>query len=107
MKKIAMGVLGAFLMAGMLPVVAQDDGARPAPKMIQIYREMVKPGRGPAHEKVEAGWPRAYKSSKNSAHYLAMTSVTGPNEAWFVSGYDSYEAMEKQSKAEESDAALS
>jgi hypothetical protein len=107
MRKVAMGVLGAFLMAGVLPAVAQDDGARPAPKLIQIYREMVKPGRGAAHAKLEAGWPKAYKASKNSAHYLAMTSITGPNEAWFVSGYDSYEAMEKQTKAEESDTALS
>jgi hypothetical protein len=107
MRRVAMGVLGAFLMAGVLPLVAQDDGARPAPKMLQIYREMVKPGRGAAHEKLEAGWPKAYKNSKNSAHYLAMTSITGPSEAWFVSGYDSYEAMEKQTKAEESDATLS
>src|SRR3569832_223766 len=106
MKKVAMGVLGALLMAGVLPVVAQDDGARPAPKVLQIYREMVKPGKSAAHEKLEAGWPKAYKASKNPAQYLAMTAITGPSEAWFVSGYDSYEAWEKQTKSEDSEAVL-
>jgi hypothetical protein len=36
-----------------------------------------------------------------------MTSLTGQNEAWFVSGYPSYEAWEKQSKAEDGDVGLS
>jgi hypothetical protein len=107
MRKVAMGVLGALLIGIGLPLLAQEDGAGPAPNIIQIGREMVKPGRGAAHEKVEAGWPKAYKASKNSAHYLAMTAMTGPNEAWFISGYDSYEAMEKQNKAEASDPVLS
>ncbi len=107
MRKMMMAALTLLLLAGAYPAVAQDDGARPAPNILQIYREVVKPGRTAAHEKIEVGWPKAYKGSKNSAHYLGMTSVTGPSEAWFLSGYPSYEALEKQQKAEDSDAALS
>lgn len=107
MRKFAMGLLAITLLASTLPLIGQDDGARPAPKVLQIFREVVKPGRSAAHEKIETGWPKAYRASKNSAHYLAMTSITGPSEAWFVSGYASYEAWEKQTKAEASDAALS
>jgi len=106
MKKCLMAMLTLSMIAGMTPLVAQE-GALPAPKLLQIFREMVKPGRNAAHEKHEMGWPKAYRASKSPATYLAMTSMTGVNEAWFVSGYDSYEAWEKQSKAEQSDATLS
>ena len=106
MKKIALGALAVFVLSFTLPLVAQDDGASPAPNVIQIYREMVKPGRTAAHEKVEMGWPRAFRASKNPSHYLAMTSITGPTEAWFVAGYPSYEAWEKESKAQAEDATL-
>jgi hypothetical protein len=33
-----------------------------------------------------ANWP---------THYLAMTAVTGPSEAWFLTGYPSFAAWEK------------
>jgi len=107
MKKLAMATLAVGLLASSLPLVAQDDGARPAPNVLQIFREVVKPGRATAHEKVEIGWPKAFRASKNSPRYIGMTSITGPSEAWFVSGYPSYEAWEKQSKAEEADPVLS
>lgn len=104
MKKCLMGACALTLLVS--TAFAQGDGAMPAPKLLQIFRETVKPGRNAAHEKLEAGWPKAYKASKSPAQYLAMTSMTGPNEAWYVSGYDSYEAWEKQSKAEMADSAL-
>ena len=34
----------------------------------------------------KANWP---------THYLAMTTVTGPSEAWFLTGYPSFAAWEK------------
>ncbi len=106
MKRCLLGML-LLMLLGVPSLVAQDDGAMPAPKLLQIYRETVKPGRNMAHEKLEAGWPKAYRASKSPAHYLALTSITGQNEAWYVSGYDSYEAWEKQTKAEQADATLS
>jgi hypothetical protein len=106
MRKIALGALALFVLSFTLPLVAQDDGARPAPNVLQIYREMVKPGRTAAHEKVEMGWPRAFRASKNPSYYIGMTSLTGPAEAWFVAGYPSYEAWEKESKAQAEDATL-
>ena len=80
--------------------------AAPSPRVLQIYREEVKPGKNAAHEKVETGWPRAYASAKWPTYYLAITSSTGPNEAWFLSGWDSLAAWEKSSQAEEKNAAL-
>lgn len=107
MRKIAMGALALLVVSSVLPVAAQDDGARPAPNVLQIFKESVKPGRTAAHEKIEVSWAKAFRNSKNAPHYLAMTSITGAPEAWFVSGYPSYEAWETQTKALQSDATLS
>ena len=74
--------------------------------MLQIFREEVKPGKTAAHEKVEAGWPRAFAKAKWPTYYLAATSVTGPSEAWFITGYDSYASYETDQKNLEKASAL-
>ena len=73
---------------------------------MQIYREVLKPGHGPAHAKTEAGWPAAFAKANWPTHYLALTSTSGPSQAWFISGWDSYAAYEKDSQAVEKNAAL-
>lgn len=104
MKKSFLGVVAlCVFLAGVLPALAQEG---PPPKVIQIYREEVKPGKGAAHEKVEVGWPRAFAKAKSQTHYLAMTSVSGPTEAWFISGYDSLAAWEKDTRDNENNAVL-
>jgi hypothetical protein len=74
--------------------------------VLVIFREEVKPGRGPAHEKVEAAWARAFSKGKYPAHYIAMTSVSGPNQAWFVEGHDSLASTEQAEQFIEKNAAL-
>jgi hypothetical protein len=76
-------------------------------KVIQIYREEVKPGKTSAHEKVEVGWPRAFAKANSPTHYLAVTSVSGPTEAWYITGYESLAAWEKDTKFIEGNPALS
>lgn len=78
----------------------------PPPKVIQIYREEVKPGKGAAHEKLEAQWPAAFAKANHESHYLAMTSLTGPPEVWFLTGYDSFAAWEKDINHVEKNVAL-
>jgi hypothetical protein len=96
----AMGtsVIGVALLGSSLSVFAQPaPGSMPPPKILQIYREEIKPGKAPAHEQVEAGWPKALAKANWPTNYLAMTSSTGPSEAWFMTGFDSLEAWEKDS----------
>lgn len=86
---------------------AQTGGTiPPPPKVLQIYREIVKPGHGPAHAKTEAGWPAAFEKASWPSHSLAMTSMSGPNEAWFMSGWDSFAAYEKDMLDIEKNSAL-
>jgi len=78
----------------------------PPPKVIQIYREVIKPGHGPAHTKTEAGWPAAFAKANWPSHYIALTSASGPSEAWFISGWESYAAYENDGKAIEKNISL-
>jgi len=71
------------------------------PNYLQIYREEVKVGRAADHEKVEAGWPAAYEKAKNPYTYIALTSMTGAGEAWFVSPFESHAAMADSMKRED------
>jgi len=75
---------------------AQSPPPSPGPpKVLQIFREEVKPGKAPAHQKWEMGWPRAFAKANWPTNYLTTVSVTGPSEAWFMTGYESFAAWGK------------
>ncbi len=105
-KAIWISVIAVALLSFGLPVFAQAGAPAGPPKVLQIYREEVKPGKAPAHEAVEAGWPRAFANANWPTHYLAMTSITGPSEAWFSTGYDSFAAWETDTRNIDKNAAL-
>ena len=74
--------------------LAQAQPQEGPPRLIRIFREDIKSGKGAAHEKVEAAYVRAFSKSGYPS-YLALTSMSGTNQAWFVERYSSYEEMEK------------
>ncbi|MGH9524995.1 MAG: hypothetical protein ACRD3E_20910 [Terriglobales bacterium] len=86
--------------------VAQDDSMHGPPKVLQIVREQVKPGKGDAHIASESAWSRALKAAKYDHPMLAMTSATGSTEAWFLNGYESFAALEKNSQKWDNDPAV-
>lgn len=96
----------ASILAGVSSLTAQAPAEQPSPNVLQIYREVVKPGKTSAHEKVEVGWPRAYAKAKWPTNYLAIVSVTGPSEAWFITGYESFAALQQEQTNSEQATAL-
>ena len=54
------------------------------PSLVTIIREQVKVGRAAEHARIEAGWPAAYGRANSPDYYLAMTSMTGTPEAWYL-----------------------
>jgi hypothetical protein len=62
------------------------------PKFLHIFREQIKPGRLADHAQWETGWPAAAEKAKSPNSYLALASVTGPLEVWYVSPYASQAA---------------
>ena len=76
------------------------------PALITIVREEVKAGREADHAKHEAGWPAAFERAKSPDYYLAMVSMTGANEAWYVSPYASNTALGESMKRDDADPVL-
>src|SRR5437667_768010 len=111
MKNVISGLLVAtFLCAGVAVAAAQakSDGVMPPPKVLVVFREFLKPGKGGApHEKAESAFVQAFARAKWPTHYLTVTSVTGKPRALFLTGYDSFDAWEKDVKAVEKNSALS
>lgn len=70
------------------------------PKFLHIYRETLKPGRAADHAKWEAGWPAAYEKAGFKNAYLAISSLTGPQEVWFISPYANQAAFGEMMAAE-------
>ena len=81
------------LPAGAQTPAAPDENAPPA--LLQIEREEVRPGRGGAHAVNEAAWAAAYTKAQSPVTWLGMTTLSGANEAWFLSRHDSFASLEK------------
>jgi hypothetical protein len=90
---IVAAVIGTSLLAAPL-LMAQAEPPGPPP-FLSIYREVMKPGKAAAHEKNEATWAAAFAKASAPVNYIAMTSVTGPDEAWFLEGRDNIASIEK------------
>jgi hypothetical protein len=95
----------ALLAAGGAALVAQSLPTS-QPKLLTITRERIKTGHDAAHLTTEAGWPAAYAQAKSPDYYLALVSMTGSAEVWFVSPRDSYTAWGKSMESEEANPQL-
>ncbi len=112
MKKFSGVVVVCCLFLGMACVVSAQEnssmGGHQPPKILTITREMVKPGKaGNAHDRTESMFVAAMAAAKWPTHYLAMDSVTGKSRTLFFTGYESFEAWEKDVLATMKNATLS
>jgi hypothetical protein len=98
-----------LLFGGLGQAIAEEmSGTTPPPKVLAVFREFLKPGKGGSpHEKAESAFVRAFASAKWPTHYLTATSVTGKPRALFFVGYDSFDAWEKDNLATQKNATLS
>ena len=87
------------------PLWAQQVQVPPPPDILQIYREPVKPGKMAEYKRVEAEAAMAC-SRANTWPYMTLQAISGPQEVWFVSGFDSYAAMERSAEPFVRNAAL-
>ena len=84
----------ALSAVGMVAVFSQEAPAGPPP-VLQIQREVIKEGKTAAHEKTEAEFVRAFRKAKFPGHYLAITTMSGAGEVWFLDPYPSFAAWEQ------------
>ncbi len=101
-----------WLLTGAL--LAMAGGPLPAqqlptaqPKLIQIFREQIKVGHEAAHLATERAWPAAFARAKSPDYYLAMESMTGRPEVWYVVPWNSYTAWGTAMARDRANATLS
>ena len=105
-KSVSKLVLTSLLVASAASALAQGVPTT-QPKFLHIFREQVKPGRSGDHAKWEAGWPAAYAKTKSPYNYIALASVTGPTEVWYVTTLASQAAYGEMIAAESKNPTLS
>jgi hypothetical protein len=99
-------VLSALALASS-PFVHAQGLPQSQPKLLTIIQETVKPGLGADHAKHETGWPAAFEKAKSPDYYLAVTSMTGPTQAWYLVPQQSHAAAAETMKREDKDPVLS
>ena len=118
---LSLAVVGSSFAAAqeMQGAAPQTQGAAPQmqsaapqmqgpPKVLQITREFIKPGKsGAIHDKSESNFVAAMAKAKWPTHYVAMNSLSGKSRALYITGYASFDAWEKDNAAIDKNKALS
>jgi len=108
MNKVTGLLLGSSLLIGSVGIAAAQETIPQPPKLLNVFREFVKPGKnGALHDKSESAFVQAMTRAKWPTHYLAVSSVTGKPRVLFLTGYDSFAAWEKDVQAQQKNATLS
>jgi hypothetical protein len=71
----------------------------PQTNVLQIYREVVKAGKGPAHDAMETAWSWAMIQAKSPNSFIAATVISGPNEVWYIGAFPTWADFEKTNDA--------
>lgn len=91
----------ALLVAAPVTLSAQA----PAPNTIlTVFRESVKVGKGAAHDAHEDSWARAVTAAKGAEPFVAMSSLTGPNEIWYMQAFPTWDAYQKSTESNRANA---
>ena len=105
MKKWFCSVAGLSLaLTGSLAALAQAP-AVPPPNILNIETVNIKPYTDGPFDKVASEYPGLSKELKDPTHVLAMEALTGAPRAIFLSGFDSFEALQKNEEWLPGDAA--
>lgn len=107
MRRYLRLILPFVLLVPGLGRVAAQGMPTTQPNRLSIFIEHIKPGMDDDHTANEAGWPAAFAKTNDPNYYLALSSMTGSSEVWFISAWDSYAAEGESMKLVNDDPALS
>lgn len=108
MPRMTRFLLLTFACGGGFPAVLSGQGQglpTSQPSLVTIIREAVKPGRTAEHARIESGWPAAFGRVSSPDYYLAMVSITGEPQAWYIIPSASNAAYGEQMKRYDNDPA--
>jgi hypothetical protein len=111
MRKFGRLVVAFSIAATYACVTAAQEtpsGNSSIPKVLQITREFIKPGKaGMAHDKSESAFVEAMTHAQWPTHYIGMTSLSGKSRALYLTSYESFDAWQKDTEAVAKNATLS
>jgi hypothetical protein len=107
MRRSSLDLTLLALVAGSAATALAQGMPTSQPKFLHVAREEVKMGRTADHSKWESGWPAAFEKSKSPYTYVALVSVTGPSEAWYVIPLGSQAAFGEMNARDAADSVLS
>jgi hypothetical protein len=93
LRKTHVSLAVLALVAGVFTNAPAQSVPTTQPGFLHIYREQVKPNRVAEHAGWEAGWPAAFEKAKSPYPYIALQSMTGPQEVWYVAPFASQAAF--------------
>jgi hypothetical protein len=95
MKKWLCSIAGLSLaLAGSLAAQAQTP-AVPPPNILSIQTDNIKPNEDGPYDKIASEYPALSQQLKDPTHVLAIEALTGSPQAIYLSGYASYEALQR------------
>jgi hypothetical protein len=110
MKKWLCSIAGLSLaLAGSLAVHAQTPVVTPAvtpSTILNIQVDNIKPYADAPYDYLASEYPALSERLKDPTHILAMESLTGAPRAIYISGFDSYEALQKNEEWNLGDTAI-
>jgi hypothetical protein len=107
MRKTLVSLALPVLVAGFGAAAIAQTMPTSQPKFLHVVRERVKLGRSAEHSRWEAGWPAAFEKAKSPDTYIALESVTGPAEVWYVIPFSSHAAYGESMAKQDADPVLS
>jgi len=93
MKKWFYSIAGLAL-AGSMAAQAQAPTV-PPPNILNVETINIKPYQDGPFDKVASEYPALSRQMKHPTHLLAMEALTGSSRAIYLSGFDSFEALQK------------
>jgi len=98
MNRFGRMLLGSSLILSFVTIAFAQEHQGPS-KVLTIQREYTKPGKGGSvHEKSEAAFVQIYARAKTLAPYVAASAITGKPRVLFFTGYDSFDAWQKDTE---------
>ena len=95
MKKWICSVAGlSFALAG-CPAAFAQTAAVPPPNILNIETINIKPYADGPYDKVASEYPALSQQLKDPLHFVAMEALTGAPRAIYLSGFDSFAALQK------------
>ena len=95
MKKWLCFIAGLVLaLAGSLAAQAQTPAVSPS-NILNIQTDNIKPYADAPYDKIASESAALSQQLKDPTHVLGMESLTGPSRAIYLSGHDSFEALQK------------